>query len=86
VARLTLMARQKGERRVKERSSGGRGGEGLTEGSGTGVSDEGAAFELRGRPKAGGARRETGKVGSRRDAKRREETRARKQVPARARG
>lgn len=50
---LTLMARQKGERRVKERSGDRRGncarGE-VAEGSGTGVSDEGAAFELRGRP------------------------------------
>lgn len=60
---------------------GFREGKGLTEGNGTGVSDEGAAFELRGRPKAARcAAGDASKVGSRRDAKRR----ARKRVPARA--
>lgn len=50
----------------------------LTEGSGTGVSDEGAAFELEGDPKGGGARRagHAGEVRSRRDAKRRARARA----------
>lgn len=81
--RANVMARQKGERRVKERSSGEsrEGEEGLTEGSGTGVSDEGAAFELRGRPKAGGARREMwaklGREGTRRDAREKASARAR---------
>lgn len=47
----------------------------LTEGSGTGVSDEGAAFELRGRPegwrRAGGrdTRVKLGREGTRRDAR-----------------
>lgn len=64
---------QKGRRIEREV---GRGMEGrLTEGSGTGVSDEGAAFELRGRPqgwrRAGGGTRglKLGREGTRRDAR-----------------